>query len=161
MTGPCLCGDDFCPSCGGMCPHCNYDGDEIVPCAKCGMTDEEMEEYLKESMPDPKEEAAYQKISERVARLMEDVPRAVNGNIRHRHTDCERCGRFPAKNLVTTYVTKGLKMCGHCRHSTISYYRQEHGGYGYNAVVIVEADYDIENDDEALAWVQPLKEEKA
>lgn len=65
MSGPCLCGDDFCPWCGAMCPDCDYDGDEIKPCAKCSMTEEEIEAYLMEQMPDPEEEAAHQELLDR------------------------------------------------------------------------------------------------
>jgi hypothetical protein len=87
-------------------------------------------------------------------------------------TDCEQCGKYPAKNLVTTYVSKGLKMCGYCRNSMLSWYRDRCGrDYepDYDPVKFVPFDFVIDwnrrrgailgdaTAEETYVWVQPLQ----
>jgi len=46
--GPCLCGDDFCPSCGGGCVKCDNDGKEECDCPSIWDDDEALEKMRKD-----------------------------------------------------------------------------------------------------------------
>lgn len=50
MTGPCLCGDTYCMSCGGICPKCEGEGYKLPE----NITDEEYAVFscLKENEKD-------------------------------------------------------------------------------------------------------------
>jgi len=47
MVGPCLCGDTFCPNCGGECPVCHDAGKEECDCPSMYADEEYLEKFRK------------------------------------------------------------------------------------------------------------------